>query len=417
MRALERIRTASAVAALVFLALLVLSGWALMTGYVPSDDEAFASTLYLRQQGGLGASLQALHHHLASAIVVAGFLYLLATWLAGRTEERPGDWWLALGAFLLLLGINFVGYLLPMDQDAYWGTVVRLGIVETIPLAGGVIAGLLRGGGTLNAATLPRFHALHTAVLPTLLALPVVLLIAAARRRSPVGEASRARRWLIFALLVTVAAWGLAAALPAPLELGHDPVDTEYAPRPEWYFMWLFQLGKYVESVPWVESLALPVLGIGLLMLLPLVPAPGRRARWTLGMGWCAVWLLLTGLAYRADRDLPPRLPYEQAIHARATDWYVDLCCECHGDGGAGDGPESRTFDYETPDLTRAEVWEESSAIEMIRAVASGKGDDMPAFGRKLDERDIVALIEFMRAEFLENGARVPIPEESDEDA
>ena len=66
MSALLGIRAAAGVTCLVFLGLLVSSGWALMAGYVPSESEAFASLLYWRQAAGLGAALRGLHHHLAS---------------------------------------------------------------------------------------------------------------------------------------------------------------------------------------------------------------------------------------------------------------------------------------------------------------------------------------------------------------
>src|SRR4030042_952467 len=49
----------------------------------------------------------------------------------------------------------------------------------------------------------------------------------------------------IVSLLVFLALVALAALLGAPLEAHADPSDTSYTPRPEWYFMFLFQLLKY----------------------------------------------------------------------------------------------------------------------------------------------------------------------------
>ena len=51
------------------------------------------------------------------------------------------------------------------------------------------------------------------------------------------------------------AAYLVAALVPAPLKLPAEPTDTEYVPRPEWYFLWLFQFGKYVEAVPWCSMI------------------------------------------------------------------------------------------------------------------------------------------------------------------
>ena len=56
-RGLEKLRGASALCALMFAGLLLGSGIGLAMSYVPSQAEAFASVLYIRQQGGIGALL------------------------------------------------------------------------------------------------------------------------------------------------------------------------------------------------------------------------------------------------------------------------------------------------------------------------------------------------------------------------
>lgn len=395
MKILAAVEGAAGVLSVLFFALLVASGWGLMAGYVPSAAEAFDSLLYWRQAGGWGAFLRSLHVHLASGLVLAGFLHLLARFLRGAHAARPRGWWLAASLYLLILGLCFTGFLLPMDQKAYWGTIVRLGIIETAPLVGPPAADLLRGGPALNAATLPRFYALHAAVLPAAAGLLLAWLL------RPVLRTGRQRwlPWLGFALAGTVAAYLLAAAVPAPLELPADPADSDYVARPEWYFLWLFQFGKYVTAVPWVESLILPVVGLGLLFALPYLPLR-RRGRALLATTWCAAWLLLTALALYEDRDLPPKLDYERAIVARAADHYQEHCYDCHGLNGHGDGPQSRAFDLEVPDFAAAAFWREHDRDEMRAAIRDGKGEDMPAFGDKLEPVAIDALITFLETSF-----------------
>ncbi len=428
MRLLDNLRAAAGVLCLAFLALLTASGWALAAGYVPSSAEAFDSVLYWRQAGGLGAMLRALHYHLASGLVVAGFVYLLPTFLAGRDRDRR-SWWLALTLFLLVLGWCFTGYLLPMDQNAYWGTVVRLGIVETSPVVGPMVADALRGGPLLGAATLPRFYALHISILPLIGALFLVLLLrrvihqrtsganehqarpltssAAAPNGARFGidpEASLwtspAAVWIALALIALATSYLVALKYPAPLELPADPTDSEYVPRPEWYFLWLFQFGKYVESVPWVRSLLLPVAGLGLLYALPLLRHLGARFRATLAAGWCAAWIALTALAIWQDRELPPKLMYEPAMQVQAGKHYQSHCYDCHDDDGRGRGPQTRAFDLEVSDLTLEQTWLESSRKDLRAAIRDGKGEDMPAFGRKLTAAQIDALIDYLESNF-----------------
>ncbi len=399
MKLLAGIRAAAGTLCLAFLALLTASGWALAAGYVPSGSEAFDSVLYWRQTGGLGVLLRALHYHLASGLVVAGFGYLLTTFLAGRhTSPRGANgvraraWWLAVSLFLLVLGWCFTGYLLPMDQNAYWGTVVRLGIVETSPAVGPMVADALRGGPLLGAATLPRFYALHVSILPLVAALVLALLL---RLQWPDLKWRRSVPWFALALAGLIVGYLLAMRYPAPLELPADATDSEYIPRPEWYFLWLLQFGKYVESVPWVRSLLLPAAGLGLLFCLPLLRRQGGRFRASLAAGWCAAWVALTALAIREDRDLPPKLMYEQAMRVQAEEHYESHCYDCHDDEGRGRGPQTRAFDLEVPDLTLEQTWLDSSKQDMRAAIRDGKGE-MPAFGRKLTAAQIDALIDFM---------------------
>ncbi len=397
MRLLAGLRELLAVTALALLLLLLASGWALMAGYVPSQNEAFASVLYLRRQGGMLAVLRDAHAHAATGLVAAGGLYLLATYLAGAPPRERRAWWAAAASFLLVLFACFTGFLLPMDQDAYWGSVVRLGIVETVPLVGGPLADLLRGGSAWNASTLTRYYALHAGLLPWLLLAPLSLLAAElVRRQTP----EAVRRRLSLSLLVVVAAYAFAAALPARLEPEAAPGDTEYVPRPEWYFLWLFQLGKYAEGAPWLRSLAVPAALLGALAAAPLLEPASLRARGAV----CALVVLgflgLTALARYDDRALPEKPSYEQALAARADRLYKEECSSCHGAAGKGDGSQAKAFGLLPRDFTAPGFWREATDAKMEEAVRDGKGEDMPAFARKMSALEIEAVVALVRTRF-----------------
>ncbi len=80
----------------------------------------------------------------------------------------------------------------------------------------------------------------------------------------------------VFLLLVA-----LAAFVGAPLEERADPTNTAYVPRPEWYFMFLFEMLKYFPGeLEWVGVALLPGALILLLFLLPLLDrTPSRHPR------------------------------------------------------------------------------------------------------------------------------------------
>ncbi len=85
----------------------------------------------------------------------------------------------------------------------------------------------------------------------------------------------------LFSLLVFLVLVGLAAFVGAPLEERADPTNTAYLPRPEWYFMFVFELLKYFPGeLEWVGVALLPGVAILLLFLLPVIDLnPARHPR------------------------------------------------------------------------------------------------------------------------------------------
>ena len=78
------------------------------------------------------------------------------------------------------------------------------------------------------------------------------------------------------AALALLAALILLAALTEPtLEVAADPNATGYVPRPEWYFLWLFQLLKYFGGD--LEVVGVVLVPAGLVVLLLAVPFIDRR--------------------------------------------------------------------------------------------------------------------------------------------
>jgi ubiquinol-cytochrome c reductase cytochrome b subunit len=368
-----------------------------MAAYVPSQSEAFASVLYLRRQGGLLGLLRDVHAHAATIVVAASGLYLLVTYLAGAPPRERRAWWASAVSFLLVLFGCFTGFLLPMDQNAYWGSVVRLGIVETVPIVGRPLADLLRGGEAWNASTLTRFYALHAGLLPWLLLAPLSLL-GAELVRCQTREALRRR--LSLALLIVVAVYAFAAAVPARLEPEAAPGDAEYVPRPEWYFLWLFQLGRYVEQLPWLRSLLVPAALLGALAAAPLLKPLGVQARGAVSALLLLGFLGLTALARWDDRGLPPKPSYEQALATRADHLYKEECSSCHGALGKGDGTQAKAFGLRPRDFTAPGFWREATDAKMEEAVRDGKGEDMPAFAKKLSALEIEAVVALVRTRF-----------------
>ena len=95
----------------------------------------------------------------------------------------------------------------------------------------------------------------------------------------------------VFASLVA-----MAMVVRAPLDEMANPADASYVPRPEWYFLSLFQLLKYFPGpLEPVATQLLPGLAIGFLALLPFLDrtpsgGPGRRPDCRSRSAWACSW-------------------------------------------------------------------------------------------------------------------------------
>src|SRR5258708_31317965 len=87
----------------------------------------------------------------------------------------------------------------------------------------------------------------------------------------------------------------LAALAKLPLEKIADPTDTSYIPRPEWYFLFLFQMLKFFNgSLEVIGAVILPGLAVLALFLVPFLdrgPAV-RLAKGTMAIGVALIAIL-----------------------------------------------------------------------------------------------------------------------------
>ena len=172
-------------------------------------------------------------------------------------KPRELNWIVGLLLLQVILAFGLTGYLLPWDQRAYWATVVTINIARLTPVLGDVVAAVLQGGAEVGALTLTRWYAVHVMVLPAVLVGLVVVHLYLMRRHGISGPVTprigssqmffphQAARDLTMAVaggvLLAALAWRGAPALEPPA----DPTSSDYIPRPEWYFLGLFQLLKY----------------------------------------------------------------------------------------------------------------------------------------------------------------------------
>jgi len=306
--------------------------------------------------------LRGLHFFGASFIVIAAAVHMLRVVALGSYKNpREVTWLTGVVLLLVILAFALTGYLLPWDEKAYWATTVTINIARSAPL-GEYVAPLLMGGTTLGSLTLLRWYAVHVFVLPAALIGLVVAHLFLMRRhgisgmlRPASGEPKPFYPYhalkdtvvgaIVFAVLLTCA-----VLFPAPLDPVADPSDAAYVPRPEWYFLGLFQLLKYFPGrLEPLATLVIPALIVGLLLLLPFLDrGPDRHVlkRPLVTSGFAVIGLAIAVLTYLGYRDTPAQAdpsmwgPLPLAGKAFVED---TRCTSCHRPGGAaGLLPETR---------------------------------------------------------------------------
>ena len=147
------------------------TGFAMTFYYKPSVSEAFDSVRYIMTDVNFGWLIRSIHRWSASMMVLMMILHTFRVYLTGGFKKPRELTWIT-GVILALITVTFgvTGYSLPWDQVGYWAVKIVSGVPDAIPVVGGTLVELLRGGQSVGQATLTRFYSLHTFVLPWLIA-------------------------------------------------------------------------------------------------------------------------------------------------------------------------------------------------------------------------------------------------------
>lgn len=225
----------------------------------------------------------------------------------------------------------------------------------------------------------------------------------------------------LFVLLV-----GLATFVGVTVEPPADPNDATYIPRPEWYFLFLFQLLKYFPgSLEWVGTTVIPIVAVLALLLLPFYDRSPFRNWRKRPLAISIMGLTMVGvvaLTILAAVSTPPQEEFSVAASVSeqivaGADLYGVHCVECHGTEGEGgeitsvEGLEGVVVaPLNAPDFIYTRTDETN-----FNVIDYGQQDlGMPpfglAYGGELQRAEIDAIVAFMRYTWDD---RVEIPEDA----
>ena len=422
-------------AALVVFVMQIITGMLLAVIYVPSAGEAWNSLQTLNHSIAFGWYIRALHGWGSNFMVAIVLIHMVQVFLFGAFKYPRELTWMV-GVFLLLmaLGMAFSGQVLRFDGDAFWGLGIGASICSRIPIVGPWMVHLLLGGPIIAGATLSRFFALHVFVIPGMLiafvGLHLLMVLKLGINEWPmpgriVRKATYIKEYhelthkdgipfvpgavwkdLFFGGCVLLTLAVVAAYFGPYGPSGRaDPTIIQTAPRPDYFFLWLYALLSLLP--PKMETPALligPVIAILFLLLLPFIFGEGEKS-------WrrrpiAVLTILLVAVVFGTLTDLGGHVPWSPVMDAWSSDpipqqflqnrsalerqgalvFQLKQCHNCHSLGGEG-GKRGPALDKVALLLTQD---------QLIRQVIQG-GGNMPAYGKNLSPAEATALVAFLK--------------------
>lgn len=398
-------------------ALQVVTGFLLACTYLPVPESAWQSTQYLQYEMPLGWLIRGIHHWASSFMVLAVTMHLFRVFFHGSYKAPRELLWVS-GVMLLALTFTmaFTGYLLPWTNQSYWATTIALFLCNSLPLVGPSVVRLL-GGSEVGGSTLIRFYACHVLAIPAAITACMALHLFLLQRHGVAGPPPRrnqeevptrpffpeqAIRDLAAAILALALLTAAACFAGVPSGKAADPLDLTSLPRPEWYFLFYYEILKLFPGRWMLVAVAVvPLAGFLLVLLLPFFDrSPERSYRnrplaLSVGSATAVLLLYLTmvgalssaapGKFFGPDRRLSVKELAGVALFEQ------NRCYSCHSIKGVGM--------RHAPDLWRAGAKHERSWLESLLKDPDktiGKRGKMVTY--HLSAEDLDALVAYLES-------------------
>ena len=275
--------------AVVLVCMLFATGMMQKFVYQPVPDRAYESILHLQNNVLFGQLIRNIHHWSANILLIVVFLHFLRVFFTGAFHPpRQFNWIIGLTMFVLILGSNFTGYLLPWDQLAFWAVTICTSMLEYIPVIGEGLKQIVLGGTDMGPVTLSNFFAIHTAIVPACLVVLIPfhfwrirksggLVVPRTPEENPGTKGEMVAtipnlilRELVVAAVLIAFIMLLSVVYDAPLGARANPGLSPNPTKAPWYFAGLQELLLHIH--PLFAFAVMPLIFAGILILLPYIP-------------------------------------------------------------------------------------------------------------------------------------------------
>jgi len=442
--------------------LQIVTGIFLTFFYAPSAATAWESTASIYRHPFQHFILSLHYWGASAMIALVFLHLLQVVIWGAYKSPREIQWIVGVLLLLVTMVLGLTGYLLPWDMDAYFASQVAINLTLTAPFIGPYIQQFTQDGTTMGTLTINRFFGLHVWLMPAILVALVGAHLAIFRWNGPAGPPvedprplRKGRFWpdqmfmdafvsfLVFLLVVALAAFA-----PPYLDAKADPANATFVPYPAWYFLDLFGLLQVVPGDYEIfGAIIVPGIATLIILLLPWIDRSTTRVLgnrkfilWVLGGSLAVMWALTvyaqtTVMSKQAAG--PPSAPQAQILAMEETNAtaggnatapgannnagvsrgggaapanplaqagqavYSQHCATCHGATGTGT-PGAFPPLANNPFVT-------GSAKDVITVVLNGKSGpitvngqgyngQMPAWKTSLSNKDIAAVVSYIRS-------------------
>ena len=282
----------------IFLSLILgITGILEMFYYSPSPETAPLTIQTLTYHVPYGWLIRNLHYWAAQLLVIVSAIHLIRIVFTGAyAKPRRFNYLIGLALLILVILLDFTGYILRWDKDICLPLLVGTNLIKTIPWIGNFLYFLAVGGEEVCITALPRFFAWHLFGLSIAFIILTVWHVFRIRRdggiavppptlRSDPNRIDRfelVRREVLAMVIISALLLLLATFFPAPIApaITGKPSPTAEAQAP-WFFLWVQQMLKWGNPLLW--GVCVPVGLLSIIALIPFIfPQPDERelGRW-----------------------------------------------------------------------------------------------------------------------------------------
>ncbi len=216
----------------------------------------------------------------------------------------------------------------------------------------------------------------------------------------------------VVALVIFLILVGLSAFFKAELQPPANPADASYIPRPEWYFLFLYEILKFFPGdLIVIGVIVLPAVVFLILFLLPWLDRskeshPRKRPAimalltftWTVIIGFTVLALVSTPTPIDST---PPIAGVNQQQASAGQALYLSHCSGCHGQYGEG-GPNPNKPENIIPPISSHAFLTTFTDDTLFNIVSNGLPESgMSAFGQQnggpLDPDKVDLLVSYIR--------------------